>query len=582
MLESVSQIALRCGVRTFKSLYKDYVAAQKKASGIIEADNLTRFENQPLELNCGQWLADDQGITRVGSNGAEEEALNHPLLPVLRLVNVDNDEEKLRLAYRKGKQWRYILADKHTLASKTGIIELAKVGIAVNSENAPLLVKYLYDIESLNYDTIPELNSVSRLGWIGEGQFSPYVDNLVYDGGRKFGHFFDSVKQVGSYEKWLELARQVRKGEVPARLILAASLASVLVSRVEALSFFVHLWGSESGVGKTVGLMFAASVWASPQAGDYIHTFNGTQVSLEMSAGFVNSLPLILDEFQMLKNKKDFEGIVYMLAEGIGKTRSNKHGGLNDTPTWRNCTLTSGEMPITNFMAGAGAFNRIVEIECTHKLFPDPLAVLAVIRQNYGHAGRNFVERLQQEDNAQRAKELYLDYYKKITESDTTEKQAMAGAVLLTADQLAGEWLFQDGQSLTLEQIAPYLKTKTEVDTGQRAYDYLCETVAANMSRFNPAAENVEHWGKVGLGENPDVVCIISRFFDQICEDGGFSSKATQSWMKRRGLLEISQGKDGKVLCTRTVKIGGNVVRCVVMKVQAAEQEDPEWLDELI
>lgn len=578
VLESVSQNALKCGVRSFKSIYKDYVAAQQKASGIIQADSVTQFENQPMELSCGQWLADDAGITCVGQYGAEVEALNHPLLPVMRLVNVDNGVEKLRLAYRKGKQWRYIIADKKTLASKTSILDLANVGIAVNSENANYLVRYLYDVESLNYAAIPEKNSVSRLGWIGDGDFSPYVEDLVYDGNQSFGRFFQSVRQEGGFDTWLELARRVRKGGIPARIILAAAFASPLVSRVEALSFFVHLWGSESGVGKTVGLMFAASVWANPQAGDYIHTFNGTQVSLELSAGFVNSLPLILDEFQMLKDKRGFEGIVYMLSEGVGKTRGNKQGGLNDTPTWRNCILTSGEMPITNFMAGAGAFNRILEIECTEKLFEDTLGTLAVIRGNYGHAGKEFVRRLQEEGAAERAKALYLDYYQKITSSDTTEKQAMAGAVLLAADRLATEWIFGDGQELTAEDLSPYLHTKTDVDMGERAYDYICETVAANAAKFNPSLENTEHWGK--LSPDGGTAYIINRFFDQICEEGGFSSKAVLSWLARKRLIEYSQNGKGRLVSSKATRVKEGVVRCVVLTLKAQDEDD--FIDEII
>ena len=575
----VSQCAMRCGVKSFKSIYKGYVEAQKKASGTFELDNVTQFEDQPMELNCGKWIADDAGITCIGPYGAEVEALNHPLLPVLRLVNVDTGEEKLKLAYRKGKRWRYILAEKHNLASKNGILELAKVGIAVNSENAAYLIKYLYDIESLNYDVLPEKNSVSRLGWINDEEFSPYVENLIYDGGKSFGRLFESVTQCGSFQEWKELALSVRKAGAPARVALAASFASVLISKLDGLSFFVHLWGSKSGIGKTVGLMFAASVWASPAAGDYVRTFKGTEVSLELSAGFVNSLPLILDEFQMVRNKKDFEGIVYMLAEGIGKSRGSKNGGLRDSCTWKNCIITSGESPITNYMSGAGAFNRIVEVECTEPLFEDPIRALAVMKRSYGHAGRMFVERLQNPQNVLLAKEKYLEYYNQINESDTTEKQAMAGAVLLTADYLATQWIFEDGNNLKFEELSPYLHTRHEVDTGQRAYDYLCESIAANMNRFNPSIENVEHWGKLSV--DGKTAYIISRFFDQMCEDGGFSSKSVLSWLRDNNLIECQSEGGKKVRFAKVVKIGSSSVRCVALALKD-DPDEMEYYSEII
>lgn len=574
MLEKMSAMANSLKIRNFKKLFHDYVEAQKKAAGIITADSTTQFEGQELELCCGQWQADEYGITRDGPYGTVE-ACNHPLLPVMRLVNIDTGVEKLKLAYRKGKQWRHVIAEKKVLASTNAILDLANVGIAVNSDNAKYMVQYLHDVEALNYDEIPEKNSVSRLGWIhGEG-FSPYVENLVYDGENNFKGVFDSVKPYGNFEKWKEAALGVRSGgSVPARMILSASFASVLVPIAEALSFFVHLWGSESGTGKTVALMLAASVWADPQAGQYIKTFHGTQVSLELTAGFLNNLPLILDEFQMLRNKKDFEQIVYMLAEGVGKGRGGKTGGVRETPTWKNCILTSGEMPITNFMTGAGAFNRIVEIECTEKLFPDPMGLLSVIRRNYGAAGKLFVEKLQEEGAPRRVQELYTSHYREIVQSDTTEKQAMAGALLLTADALADEWIFGDGKALRYGEIAEYLHTRSEVDTGERAYDYLCETVAANAQKFS-GGDPYETWGRFAGGQ----VQIIRSVFEKLCEEGGYSSRATLSWLMRKKLLEPSFKKDGKPIPTRQVKIGGTNVRCVVLTLQ----EDPEdsWYDDI-
>ena len=580
LLELMSRAAASVGVKTFKRLYRDYVAVQKE--DVIYADSFTGFTGQPIQLDCGQWLADDRGITCFTSSGSEAIALNHPLLPVMRLVNIDTGEEKLKLAYRRGTRgkWREIIVSKADLAGKSTIVSLAKAGIAVNSENAGWLIRYLCDIESLNYDALPEMKSVSRLGWIGEDRFSPYEENLVYDGERSFGRLFDSVRQTGSFEEWKAHALRARAHSLPARIILAASLGSVLTAKTDALSFFVHLWGARSGIGKTVGLMFAASVWASPAAGDYVRTFRGTEVSMELSAAFVNNLPLILDEFQMVRQKKDFENVVYMLAEGIGKSRGAKSGGIRDAGSWRNCILTSGESPITNYMSGAGAFNRIVEIECTSPLFEDPIGTLNVIKKHYGHAGRLFVEKLQQPGAAERVREIYLEHYNAIVATDATEKQAMAGAVILTADKLAEEWLFDGGEPLTVEQLLPYLHTRDEIDVGDRAYDYICETVAANAARFNPSLEMGEHWGK--FSPEGDTVYIINKTFEQICEEGGFSSRSVLSRLSEKGLVSGRPNGKGKTTVTRNIRFGSTTVRCVALRMPAPSEDEQACFDEII
>lgn len=571
VLEAMSVAARKAGFINFKKAYASYVKSLKEQGQTIYADSVTQFEGQPLELNCGQWRADDFGVS-VYENYGERFACNHPLLPVLRLVNIDTGVEKLKLAYRKGKQWRYVIADKKTLASANSILELANVGVAVNSENAKYLVRYLHDVESLNYDLIPEKNSVSRMGWIeGEG-FSPYVDELVFDGDANFRAFFESVQERGDFQKWLEAAREVRQGpSIPARLVLAASFASVLVKPMCALPFFVHLWGGTE-VGKTVGLMLAASVWANPEVGRYIHTFNSTAVGREKSAAFVNSLPLILDELQIVADRKTFDKDIMMLAEGAGRTRGNKSGGIDKTPTWTNCIITSGEMPITNASSGGGAVNRIIEIECKERLFTDPRHVADTVKRNHGFAGRRFVEALQQDGAVEAATEAYKSFYATLSESDTTEKQAMAAAVLLTADVLSGKWVFQDEHALTVEDISEHLQTKAAVSVNERAYEFLCEFVVSNKNKFCGASQDHDVWGDLADGQ----AYIIRSNFGRICAENGYNPEAFLSWAKSSGKIDAPvKGM------TRAKRINGEPARCVILNMPRGELEDMGRLDEI-
>lgn len=579
MLQKIADDARKLKIFGVKGMYQDYVRSLKQAADGLADSNVTRFEGQELELSCDSWMADESGVSIYTPLG-EKFACPHPVLPILRLVNIDTGVEKTKLAFRKGKQWRHVIADKRTIASANSIVALADSGIAVTSENARYLVQYLSDLENINYDIIPETASVGRLGWIGGEDFSPYVKELVFDGDDCFRSYFNSVSPAGKPERWMEFAKSLRKdGGVPVRMILAASFASVLVKPVEALSFFVHLWGSESGVGKTVGLMLAASVWGNPEMGRYIHSFNGTMVSQELSAGFVNSLPLILDEFQVLKDKKAFEQSVYMLSEGVGKSRGAKQGGVQRLQTWRNCILTSGEMPITNFVSGAGAVNRILEIECVEKLFGDPQAALAIIRDNYGFAGRMFVDFLREDGNLDEAREVYRECYKKVVNAETTEKQAMAGALLLTADYLVTEWLFKDGRGLTLDEVSPYLQTKEEVDVNRRAYDYLCEVVSLNATRFREKDNPGEIWGLMDADNGR--VYINRSIFSRICAEGGYSDRAALSWLMRQKLIETSfDRRCNKPQPTVQKKICSNNTKCVLLYLQA-DDGDLGLFDEL-
>lgn len=281
-------------------------------------------------------------------------------------------------------------------------------------------------------------------------------------------------------------------------------------------------------------------------------------------AGFVNNLPLILDEFQLVKDKKSFEQTVYMLCEGIGKTRGSKTGGLQKTPTWKNCTITSGESPITHASSGAGAINRIIEIECREALFEDAIEVLEVIRSNYGHAGKLFMAFMSTEQAKEKAAALYKQFYRSIGAS-STEKQTMAAAILLTADALATEWIFCDGRALTAEDIEPYLHTKEAVDVGARGYEYVHDFYVSNAAKFETNSDPC--FGSV----SGDEVRIIKSVFERICDDGGYSPRALLSWLDQSGRL--SKGRDNLY---KSAKVNGKAVRCACINM--AENSPNEFV----
>ena len=573
-LDTMAEAARLAGYKTFKKTYEAYVKSIRQVSSTIWVGSLTDFEDQPLTLDSGMWRADEMGVT-MRSGFDDVVACVHPIMPVGRLVNVDTGMEKLDIAFRKAKQWRHVIVDKSVLASATAIISLAGNGIAVTSESAKYLVKYLHDIENLNYETIPEKSSVSRLGYIdGEG-FSPYVDGLIFDGDANFRTLFNSVKSAGSRDAWLQTARTVRADSIAARLVVAASFASVLVHPLGGLPFFVHLWGSESGTGKTVALMVATSVWACPEVGKYIQTFNSTVVGHERLAAFLNSLPVVIDELQLAKDDRGrLKFNVYALAEGVGKSRGTRSGGIDKTPTWSNCIITCGESPITQESSGAGAINRVIEIECraNDKIVKDGHGVAGSVKRNYGFAGREFVDRLHENGQLDRARELYSAAFRELSANDTTEKQAMAAAMILVADTLATEWIFQDGGSLTVSDIACFLQSKASVNVNQRAYAYLCDWVTQNANKFRSADSETaataatETYGVI----DGDCAYIIRSVFIKAAEDAGYSSAALLSWLKQAGLIQCRGRKS-----TLGKRINGVLTECVVMKVGQDEDECP-------
>ena len=571
-LERISIEAARCGCRGFKKLYKAFENGMRKVNeSSYTLINPSDFPSQPLELECGEWHCDSTGVSKILKE-REEFACLHPIMPVERLVNIDTGEEKLRIAFFKGKYWRDFIASKRDLFDSAKIIQFSALGVSVTSKSAKLLSEFLCDVETLNPDLIPETESVGRLGYIGDGsQFAPYVDDLIFDGEANYRTIYEAVSSKGKYTDWLAEAEKCRTESLTAQIMLAASFASPLLSKIGCLPFFVHLWGVESGTGKTVALMLAASVWGDPDIGQYIQTFNSTQVSCERTAAFLNNVPLCIDELQLSKDSHGHSKFdVYQLAQGVGRGRGNRSGGIDKVPTWSLCILTTGESPIVQASAGAGAVNRVIDIECraSESVIKYGFTTSAIIKQNYGHAGRYFVESLT-EETLEQARTRYRELFKQLSSGDSTEKQAMAAAMLLIADEIADKLIFHSGKVLTVEQISQFLKEKSEVSAGQRAYNFLCDWVAINSTRFQTIDNLGEFWGKID--ENENKVYIISNVFRKALTDNGFDERAVTSWLRSNYLIEPN--KNGRNNAQYR-SIEGHQARYIVMSLPQNDDID--------
>lgn len=555
----LKRIAESYGIRNFKKMLDQYDRGMEKQvkDGTHMTFPICKTSDESIHLDAGDWhISETRGIWR-DKGDFEEFACTHPIAPVKRLVNIDTGEQKLVICFERNGRFHYIEKPKRELFDAKKVIDLSMIGVAVTSKSAGVLAEYLADIEDRNYCEIPEQSSVTRLGWIDGGQFSPYVEDLAFDGSSEYGTIFNSVKPKGDFNAWRECALKCRSYSLTAQIMLAASFASVIIEKIGGLPFFVHLWSASAGTGKTVSLMLAASVWGDPEIGKYPQTFNATQVGHEKTAAFLKNIPMCIDELQLSKDSHGHSRFdVYQLAQGVGRTRGNRSGGVDKTPTWKLCILTTGESQIVKTSSGAGALNRVIDIECKpeEKVIEDGFATCKVIKNHYGTAGKMFVEKLTEQKIAE-AQELYEKYFKELSSGETTEKQAMAASMILVADKLADDIVFKSGKSLSAKDIEQFLQTKESSSVGSRGYDYLKDWVTINKSHFMDDC-TTDRYGVI----DGDYVFIVRSVYRKIMEEAGFDEKAVLSALKSEKKIETSGKK-----YTKNKRVNGMCTECVAL-----------------
>ena len=575
MIERIKAQAASVKIKGFMTLWNMYL---KSMSGDIvpEGQNVTDFDGMPLDtqLVSGRYICNSEGVSVMDGFGVQRVICPHPIAPVKRFKNVDSGEELLEIWFRRGTKEGRIKDETHITPKDiiaNNILSLAKYGIVVNKRNDKDLSAYLMDMEEYNYNTIREEKSVKRLGWVGDGyqDFSPYVKDIFFDGEDDFGGMFNSVRSEGDYDEWKRIIRKVRKEKTAARIYLAASFASVILKPCGLLPFLVHAWGGTEN-GKTVALMVATSVWACPELGEYVTTFNGTRYAQETRAGFLNNLPMCLDELQIQSSQgvKDFDDIIYQLCEGVSKSQGKASGGLRRQNRWRNVILSNGEHTIIKPLSGGGARNRVIEIEAPTKVYSDLVGLCEIINRNYGFAGKEFIEWLRDENNMARVRQMQKDFYHKVLEHDVTEKQAGSASAILTADAIATELIFKDNMALTVDEIAEVLLRKGDIDINQKTLEWLYEHVASNSVHFDPD-RNTELWGKVD--EDEKTIYIIRAIFDRELKAHNLDPKAFLSWAVR--LDKIIPGRDGPSVVVRIPGTKGTC-RAICLKM-SEEYENP-------
>ena len=528
-------------IRSFDKLLKAYQTefAQKYKQ---RGSNTIQFTQPPIEnLKCGKWECADTGITKstMGAGMIPQTivACTHPILPVERLINVDTETEKIKLAFFKDNKWQYITIERSVVANKSNIIQLSDRGVEVNSENAKDLVSYIADVVSLNAKEIPVNRSTERLGWI-ENEFAPYVSDLKYDGDIAFKDVYSSIREVGNYEEWKDMCRKIRKESKIAHLLLASSFASTLNQMLGVLPFVVHIWGG-TGTGKTVGLMLAMSVWGNPEVGKLVRTLNATQVALARYAAFVHDIPFAGDELQTIKNRWDsFDNLVMYLTEGVDRGRGKAYGGIELLKEWNCCFLFTGEEPITKATSGGGVKNRVIEVEATEKVIADGNYVSNFVRKNYGFAGKEFINNLPKQEELQtRYREIFQDILKN---TDTTDKQAMAMATILLADEISTKLIFND-EKLIIEDVSNWLTSTKDVDVSTRAYEWTMNWISQNINKFKEN-ESGEIWGK--YIEDQDICLVNKSLYAEALNKAGFDFTAViRNFADRNQIERNSQGK---------------------------------------
>ena len=324
-------------------------------------------------------------------------------------VQSDGCEPSLLLKFKniKGEDRSFVLPLESLVAKNSDWAkELVHAGYLMTPEARKDLVDFFNQTVQMKENKTKQSFLAKQNGW----KDSSYVlndrvygsnDSIVPSVPTKSTYFTTN----GTYAEWKKTA-SLAQGNAVFEFALATAFAPLLLKPLWLSNGIIfHLWGDTSS-GKSIAQGLAQSVWG-PQA--QISSWSGTQNGIELLMASSNDNLVCLDEFGRAKCSI-IEALVYMIANGVGKTRATRNVTLREQNRWATIGLSTGEVSYEDKMREietdprAGAMLRIPTIRvsrdmlkdlhgyATGKLYVD--AVNALAQQNYGFAGRDFLEHL--------------------------------------------------------------------------------------------------------------------------------------------------------------------------------------------
>ena len=553
---------------TEKAAVNDWVNVVKgKAEEISsrQSELKTRHNEIQAQINSLSFITDNdledsfafpEGYSVSAQNGIVKvdgekiiTVCRRPIIIAGKTFSVEEKTYKVILSYMNSSgKWKTLPATSAAvIANKSKIIDLAELGLPVTSSNATHLVDFLDAFNAQNEKICNMTYTVPRCGWYRFNDTDFFIDPrrecIMTDDDKKVNvrvdsqsQFANSLKQRGSIKVWKRAYELAKKSPV-ARIILAASIASILLKILGERNFLLYIH-APTRAGKTTALYLGASAIGNDKM---IRSFDATKNGLAGAAADVNDYAFLVDEKQVADNrlKEAFDNLVYALANGLGRTKLNKDSTLRKLADWRTIVIMTGETQLLADNVTGGANTRLLSIAAPKEILsPDDCKTIRdIIKDHHGLAFPLVIDKI-----LELGKEKLCAIYEDIVETFVKANPnllneycrymaviVLADALLCTAlandeskDTQENFALLLDDAKLCAKEIFKLIPTTTEISDTARERDFVLGFIAQNQNRFIGGSVALEKILTVCGQFTDEYIYITVAALKKACDEEGF------------------------------------------------------------
>ncbi|MES3652161.1 DUF927 domain-containing protein [Staphylococcus saprophyticus] len=347
------------------------------------------------------------------------------------------------------------------------------------------------------------------------------------------------LRPKGTFEGWWQMYLDEVKGNLLLELAVTFGVSSLVTAflkskhEIEFAGTIFSFMGNSS-TGKSTAAALAVSIAGNPTKGSntLFRSWNGTRNALEGYLSNNYGLPIVLDELSAA-TFKDTTGLLYSLAEGQGRQRSNIDGNVKALKNWGTSVISTAEHSVLNNSARNDGLNvRTIEISEAFTTSADNAdAIKKATSVNYGHVMPLVAEYLlNREGEVIKWFHAEHDWFKKQLKNETSHtgiRMFKRYAAITTSARIFERVI---ATPLDLDAIRNYLlnyhsDSVSERSLADKALETITQFVAQNRGKFsddNRLSTMVENYGLIELKDNCIQVKILKDVFKRMLEENQY------------------------------------------------------------
>ncbi|MCH4429176.1 cassette chromosome replicative helicase [Staphylococcus haemolyticus] len=377
------------------------------------------------------------------------------------------------------------------------------------------------------------------------------------------------LEPKGTFEDWFNMYLNEVKGHFHLELATTfgiSALVTAFLKHKQDVTFagIIFSFTGQSSTGKSTAAALAVSVAGNPNKGSetLFRSWNATRNALESYLSNNYGVPLVFDELSSA-TFKDTTGLLYSIAEGQGRQRSNVHGEVKTPKNWGTSVISTSEYSIFTDSAQNDGL-RVRTIEINEQFTTDATNsdnIKKAVAQNYGHVLPFVADYLiKREDEAiQWFKDEHHWFKDKLKDetNNTGKRMFKRYAVITTSAKILGRVLATD---IDIAKIRDYFidyhaHTVSERSLADKAIEVITQFVAQNRGKFSDdkALKNMmENYGLIALKDDYIEVKIIASVFKNMLAEHHFQDvNNVVNALKDKGFVESDRDR---ITRKRTVK----------------------------